>query len=172
MSIVVKYLHNLVDYWQYKIFAGLIASIFSESFFKLISIFVLLEILDIFSRWICESKKCWQALYPNTKVGITKYIGFMLQARKWHFIQSDKLRSGSDKLLIYLLLILTSTLVDTALTIGNAKVFTFTALIVGFLSTTEGLSIIENISEIAEYDVIDKIKNKLKSKVNSDAISK
>lgn len=96
----------------------------------------------------------------------------MLQARKWHFIQSDKLRSGSDKLLIYLLLILTSTLVDTALTIGNAKVFTFTALIVGFLSTTEGLSIIENISEIAEYDVIEKIKNAIKSKVNSDAIGK
>ena len=144
----------------------------SDSFFKLISIFVLLEILDILTRWICESKKCWKALYPQSKAGIIKYISFMLQARKWHFIQSDKLRSGSDKLLIYLLLILTSTLVDTALTIGNAKVFTFTALVVGFLSTTEGLSIIENISEIAEYDVIEKIKNSIKSKVNNNAISK
>ena len=172
MSIVVKYIHNLLDYWQYKIVAGLIASIFSDSFFKLISVFVLLEILDILTRWICQSKACWDALYPNSKAGIWKYIKFMWQARKWRFIQSDKLRSGSDKLLIYLLLIFTSSLVDTALTVGNAKVFTFTSLIVGFLATTEGLSIIENISEIAEYGVIDKILNKIKSKVNGDAIGK
>lgn len=169
MFMMLKYVHSLFEYWQYKILAGVIASIFSDSFFKLISIFVFLEIMDILTRWIAQSKACWHALYPNTPAGISKYISFMLQARKWHFIQSDKLRSGSDKLLIYLLLIFTSSLVDTALTVGNAKIFTFTSLIVGFLSTTEGLSIIENISEIAESDVIEKIKNKIKNQVSNNA---
>lgn len=162
-----KYLLETFNYWQYKIVAGVFAVVFTDDFRKLIVVFVCLELLDILTRWLAQSKACFRALYPDTPATILRYVGWMWQARKWRFIKSDGLRSGCDKMLTYLLLLLTSTLVDTALQIGGVKVFTLTTIVVMFLATTEGLSIIENISEVAEYDVINKIKDKIKEKVKS-----
>lgn len=161
-----KYIIDVFNYWQYKIVAGLLATIFTDDFFKLMCLFCCLEILDILTRMISQSKACWLALYPNSKAGIAKYISFMWQARKWRFIKSEGLRSGSDKLLTYLLLILAATIVDSALKIGGAdKAFLTTGIIVAFLAVTELLSIIENISEFSENGIIKVIMEKIRNKV-------
>ena len=158
-----KYLLQIIDYWQYKIIAGVFATIFTQDFFKLMCIFCMLEVLDILTRMLAESKHCWKAMYPQTPAGLWRYIRFMWQARKWRFIKSNGLRSGSDKLLTYLLLILAATLVDSALKIGGAdKAFLTTGIVVGFLAVTELLSIVENISEVSEYGVIASILGKVK----------
>lgn len=162
-----KYVVELTDYWQYKVAAGLFTLIFSDDFFQLILCFCLIECLDIFTRMLAQSKACWVALYPQTKVGVWRYFTFMWQARKWRFIKSDGLRQGADKILTYLLLLLTSALVDTAFSIGHVKVFTLTTLVVGFLGMTESLSILENISEISSINVITKIKDKVKDKLSN-----
>ena len=161
-TVMQKHFLELINYWQYKIIASLMALVFTDSFFKLITVFVLLEALDILTRWLAQSKACFKALYPQTQAGVWRYIRFMWQARKWRYIRSDGLRGGVDKILTYLLLLLTASLVDTALTIGHATAFTLTTCVVAFLATTEGMSIIENISEVSDYGVISKIKEKLK----------
>ena len=161
-----KYIIDVFNYWEYKIVAGVLATIFTDDFFKLMCLFCCLEILDVLTRMISQSKACWLALYPNSRASIAKYISFMWQARKWRFIKSEGLRSGSDKLLTYLLLILAATIVDSALKIGGAdKAFLTTGVIVAFLAVTELLSIIENISEFSENGIIKIIMEKIRNKV-------
>lgn len=161
-----KYIHELISFWEYKIFCAVVCSIFSENFFKLMLLFCFLEFLDIFSRMLAESKRCYCSMYQGFPHTILTYVGFLWQARKWRFIQSDKLRSGADKLLTYLLLILSATVVDSALKIAKAdSIMLCTTVIVSFCSITEMLSILENASEISNLNVITAIKDKISKKL-------
>ena len=161
-----KYFHELISFWEYKIFGAVICSIFTENFFKLMLLFCFLEFLDIFSRMLAESKRCYCSMYQGFPHTILTYVRFLWQARKWRFIQSDKLRSGADKLLTYLLLILSATVVDSALKIAKAdSIMLCTTVIVSFCSITEMLSILENASEISNLNVITAIKNKIGKKI-------
>jgi hypothetical protein len=164
-----KYIHELVNFWEYKILGAVFASVFTEDFFKLMVIFIFLEILDTVSRMIAESKHCYDALYKGFPHTIGTYIKYMWTARKWRFIQSDKLRSGADKLLTYLLLILSATVVDSALKIAGAdRIMLCTGIVVGFLSITEMLSIVENVSEFSNNNVVRLIKDKISKKLGGD----
>ena len=166
---MIKYLHEVANYWEFKIFGALFATIFTDDFFKLMVIFCALEILDTITRMIAESKHCYDAMYTGFSHSIWTYIKFLWTARKWRFIQSDKLRSGADKLLTYLLLILSATIVDSALKIAGAdKVLLCTGVVVGFLSITEMLSIIENVSEFSNNNVVKMIKDKISKKIGGD----
>lgn len=163
---MVKYFHELVNYWEYKIFGAVIAGIFTDSFFKLMLLFCFLEFLDIFTRIICESKRCYLDLYKGFPHTIFTYIKFIPKAHSFRYIQSDKLRSGADKLLTYLLLILSATVVDSALKIAGAdKVMLCTTVIVTFCSITEMLSILENTSEFSENGIVKAIKEKIGKKI-------
>lgn len=164
---MVKYLHEVVNYWEYKILTAVFASVFTDDFLKLMVIFCLLEVLDTVSRMIAESKHAYDSMYSGFPHTIVTYVRFLWQARKWRFIQSDKLRSGGDKLLTYLLLILSATIVDSALKIAGAdKVLLCTGVVVGFLSITEMLSIIENVSEFSNNNVVKMIKDKISKKIS------
>lgn len=157
-----KYFQEVINYWQYKILAGLITALFTESFFKLLILFLVLELVDIFTRWLAQSYHCYKAIYPNTQCGLYKALTFLWQARKWRYIRSTGLRDGfCDKFLLYLLLLLVGTLVDTAYAIsGTPRVLS--SIITVVLSTTEALSILENISEI--NDIAKRIKEQVKTK--------
>lgn len=164
---MVRYFHEVINYWEYKILAAVFASVFTDDFFKLMIIFCVLEIIDTVTRMIAESKHCYDALYNGFPHTIGTYLKFLWQARKWRFIQSDKLRSGGDKLLTYLLLILSATIVDSALKIAGAdRVLLCTGVVVGFLSITEMLSIIENVSEFSNNNVVKMIKDKISKKIS------
>lgn len=161
-----KYLHEVVLYWEYKIVGAVIASIFTDSFFKLMLLFCFLEFLDVFTRMLAESKRCYCSMYQGFPHTILTYIRFLWTARKWRYIQSDKLRSGADKLLTYLLLILSATVVDSALKIAGAdKVMLCTTVIVTFCSITEMLSILENTSEFSNLNIVKTIKEKISKKI-------
>ena len=161
-----KYLNEVYHYWEIKIFGAVFATVFTDDFFKLMIIFCVLESLDIFSRIICESKRCYDSMYKNVPADIWTYIKFIWQAHKWRFIQSDKLRVGADKILTYLWLILSATVVDSALKIAGAdRVMLCTGVVVGFLSITEMLSIVENVSEFSNISIINVIKDKIAKRV-------
>lgn len=166
---MIKYINELKNFWEYKVLGAVFASIFTEDFFKLMVIFCFLEILDTVTRLIAESKHCYDALYKGFRHSIWTYIKFLWTARRWRFIQSDKLRSGADKLLTYLLLILSANIVDSALKISGAdRMLLCTGIVVGFLSITEMLSIIENVSEFSNNNVIMLIKDKIAKKIGGD----
>ena len=143
----------------------MITAVFTESFFKVMFLFMLIEFLDIFTRWICQSKKCWLALYPATPAGLWRYVTWMWQARKWRFIRSEAMRNGADKILLYLIIMLVATMVDTAIaTTSGTKFCTVTCVTI--CGCTELLSILENLSEITSANVISKIKEKIVAKIS------
>lgn len=158
-----RYIVDLGQYIQYKIIFGLVASVFTEDFFKLILVFALIEFMDIFTRLLAQSRKCYCAIYPQSPCNLLTCVGFMWQARKWRFIRSTGMRQGCDKMLLYLILLLTSSLVDTALQIGHAPRM-LTTIVVVVLSSTEALSILENLSE-CNVAVIKVIKEKFEQKI-------
>lgn len=160
---MLKYVHSLFEYWQYKIIAGLIASIFSDKFFKLLTILILLNVLDIFSRFLSNSYNCYKSIYPNSPCGLWKAFTFVWQARKWRFIRSTGLRDGfCDKMMLYLILLLVGAFVDTAYALGNTPRI-MSSIIVMVLASTEALSILENLGECNE--IIKQIKDKFKHKL-------
>lgn len=158
-----KYLNEVTNYIQYKIIAGLIASIFTEDFLKLLLLFITLEVIDIFTRWLANSYHCYKAIYPNSPCGIYKALTFLWQARKWRYIKSTGLRDGfCDKMLLYCLLLLVGAVVDTAYTITKTPAI-LSSIITVVLASTEAMSVLENISEI--NDIAKNIKNKFKVKI-------
>ena len=159
-----KHLLQIGDYWQGKILAGMVAVVFSEDLLVLLAIFVSLELLDIFTRWLALSRDCFLHIYPTTRCSLWRAFRFLWQARKWRWIKSDGLRDGfCDKMLIYLILLLLSGLVDGALYIAKSPrvMLTITTTV---LAATEALSILENLSE-CDVAVIGTIKEKVKNKI-------
>ena len=142
-----KYIENVMNYWQYKVFAGLWASLWSDELPILFLMFVALELLDIYSRWMALTYDWFKKTYPRTPCGLWRCMTWMWQARKWRWIKSTGLREGfCDKMLTYLLLLLVATLVDGAMHVGHMP-RVLLSIVVTVLATTEGLSIMENLSE-------------------------
>ena len=159
-----KYMVEVKDYIQYKIIFGLVASVFTDDFFKLLCIFALLEFMDIFTRWLSLSRQCFLAIYQNVPCSLWRAFTFMWQARKWRFIKSAGLRDGfCDKMLIYLTLLLLAALVDGALYIAHSPRVLLT-ITVTVLAATEAISILENLSETG-VGVVAKIKDRFLKKV-------
>ena len=159
-----KYLTAIADYWEGKVLAGLFAAVFSDDLLILLCIFVALECMDIFTRWLSLSRQCFLAIYQNVPCSLWRAFTFIWQARKWRFIKSAGLRDGfCDKMLIYLTLLLLAALVDGALYIAHSPRVLLT-ITVTVLAATEALSILENLSETG-VGVVAKIKDKFMKKV-------
>lgn len=159
-----RHFMELCNYIQYKIIAGLITVIFSDDFFKLLMIFVCLEFIDIFTRWLAQSYLLFKAMYPQTRCGLWRAFKFIGQAKHWRWINSNGMRDGfCDKMLLYLLLLLTSSIVDAGMEIGNTP-RVLTSIVVVVLSSTEALSIFENLSDCG-VGQISEIKNRFKDKM-------
>ena len=159
-----KYIQSVFEYWQYKILAGIWASFWSDELLVLFCLFIALEFLDIFTRWLALSKKCFRDIYPQTPCSTWRAFKFLWQARSWRYIKSGGLRDGfCDKMLVYMLLLLLAATVDATLAIAHVP-RAFLTIIVTVLSTTEALSILENLSD-AGVSVVEKINEKIKEKM-------
>lgn len=163
-----KYAVELLNYWEYKVLAGLWATFYSDDLPILFLLFVALEMLDIFTRWLALSRQCFLAIYPQTPCNLYRALVFMWQARRWRFIRSTGLRDGfCDKMLIYLILLLLAATVDGALTIVHIPGRVLLTIVTTVLATTEGLSILENLSECG-VPVIKQIKDKFQKKLGGE----
>lgn len=159
-----KYVKGIEDYFIYKVLAGIWASFWSDELPQLFLIFVFLEIMDIFTRWLALTADWYKKVYPQSEGNLYIYLKWMWQARKWRWIKSTGLRDGfCDKMLVYLILLLVAALVDGALIIGHVPpVMRMVTTMV--LATTEALSICENLGE-AGVSVVKEIEKKIKEKV-------
>lgn len=164
-----KYLNNVFDYFEYKILAGLWAALYSDEILILFLLFLFLEILDVFTRWLAQSCKCWRALYPQSPGNLWIYFKFLYQAWRWRFVNSSSFRGGfgsgfCGKMLTYLLLLLVAAAVDGALMLAHVPKM-FLSIIVTALVTTEVCSICENLGE-ADVPFIGIIKREIDKKLN------
>lgn len=163
---IMKHLHEVLQFWEYKVVAGLFAMVFSEAFFKLLLLFLLLTLLDCYTRWVAISASLWKHTYPNSKGNLWIYTKRIYHTWKMRWISSAGLRDGfTDKYTAYMLLLLATSLVDAALVISKAPI-SISSIVVTCLAITEFISILENLSEAGiAVHIIAKIKDKVNEKL-------
>lgn len=159
-----KHFSEVLDFWQYKIIAGTLAMIFTEHFFKLLVLLLMLTVVDTFTRLCANSASLWRHMYPQTPGSMWIYIKRIYHTWHWRWVSSSGLRSGfADKYIVYLLLIFSASIADSALAIGHSPV-SVNSVVVTFLSVTEFISICENINECG-VGMVSKIIEKVKKKI-------
>lgn len=159
-----KHLCEVADFWEYKVLAGILAMIFTEHFFKLLVLFLILSLLDCYTRWCANSASLWKHMYPNTTGSLWIYTRRIYHTWCWRWISSAGLRQGfADKYMVYLLLIFAATVADSALTITHSPL-SINSIVVTFLSVTEFISICENLSECG-ITFVSRIRDLVKEKV-------
>lgn len=160
-----KHFIELLHYGQYKILAGVWASFYSDDLLILLFLFVGLECMDIFTRWLALSMAWFKATYPQSKCNLWIALKWMWQARKWRWIRSTGLRDGfCDKMMVYLILLALAGFVDGALSVVHIPGRILLTATVTVLSVTEACSIMENLAE-CNVTVIAQIKDKFLSKI-------
>ena len=164
-----KYLMQVWNYIEFKVLAGIAAAFYTTDVLMLLCIFLFLELMDIFTKWIAISKNLYCETYkdfPNHCYGVWIYIKYIPTARRMRKIKSGELRVGfCNKMLTYLLLLLLSMCFDGALTIAySVKTKVLLGCTTTVLATTECLSVLENLEQ-SGVEVITQIKQGLLNKL-------
>lgn len=134
---------RLTDQWAFKLAASWIIGI--ELHLGLFSIFAILVMLDLFTRWIAISyKRLDGAGLPDDLYSSIKGIP---EAHREGLISSCVMRRQFwSKMVTYMILVMAALLVDNDLMLlGRSAIAT--TLIITYLSMTELLSMVENLDE-------------------------
>ena len=123
--------------------------------------FVGLVFLDCFTRWLAISHEYLVANEKKEKPSLWKSFCSISRARAAGMISSTIMRErGLSKIMVYIVAVFTSAISDKLLlSIGSQP--WLVSLIIGYLTVTEALSVVENLSDAGVGSlgrIIDKIK--------------
>ena len=126
--------------------------------------FVGLVFLDCFTRWLAISHDYLVANEKKEKPSLWKSFCSISRARAAGKISSTIMRErGLSKIMVYIVAVFTSTISDKLLlSIGSQP--WLVSLIIGYLTVTEALSVVENLSDAGVGSlgrIIDKIKGRI-----------
>lgn len=126
--------------------------------------FVGLVFLDCFTRWLAISHDYLVANEKKEKPSLWKSFCSISRARAAGKISSTIMRErGLSKIMVYIVAVFTSAISDKLLlSIGSQP--WLVSLIIGYLSVTEALSVVENLSDAGVGSlgrIIDKIKGRI-----------
>lgn len=130
-------------------------------------LFIAVLVLDVLTRYIAQSAKLWHDLYPQTTGTVYDYWRFRVQARKWRYFESDKMRKKFiSKCGTYAIILLVFSVCDVAMLLARSQAF-LVSLGTLFLACTESISILENLQEcgVAEAQALLTIINKRKENI-------
>lgn len=141
--------------------SGVMLMIFYHS--MLCGLFSLVVCLDLYTRWIALTKKYLDS--EGKESSLFDCIKNMNTARKAGYINSYMMRKCFvSKMLTYFIAVFGAFIVDVILTkIGTKPMMVTTAL--GYLATTEMLSVVENLDEAGVaivHDLVEILKGKRK----------
>ena len=126
--------------------------------------FVGLVFLDCFTRWLAISHEYLVANEKKEKPSLWKSFCSISRARAAGMISSTIMRErGLSKIMVYIVAVFTSAISDKLLlSIGSQP--WLVSLIIGYLTVTEALSVVENLSDAGVGSlgrIIDKIKSRI-----------
>ena len=126
--------------------------------------FVGLVFLDCFTRWLAISHDYLVANEKKEKPSLWKSFCSISRARAAGKISSTIMRErGLSKIMVYIVAVFTSAISDKLLlNIGSQP--WLVSLIIGYLTVTEALSVVENLSDAGVGSlgrIIDKIKGRI-----------
>lgn len=157
-----KNFNSLMDNFILKIIgSGVVIMLVYHS--MLCALFTVMVCLDLYTRWIALTKKYLES--EDKESSLLDCVKSMNTARKAGFINSYMMRKCFvSKMLTYFIAVFGAFIVDVILTkIGTKPTMVTTAL--GYLATTEMLSVVENLDEAGVamvHDLVEILKGKRK----------
>lgn len=157
-----KNFNSLMDNFILKIIgSGVVIMLVYHS--MLCALFTVMVCLDLYTRWIALTKKYLES--EGKESSLLDCVKSMNTARKAGFINSYMMRKCFvSKMLTYFIAVFGAFIVDVILTkIGTKPMMVTTAL--GYLATTELLSVVENLDEAGVamvHDLVEILKGKRK----------
>lgn len=157
-----KNLNTLMDNFILKIIgSGVVIMLVYHS--MLCALFSIVVCLDLYTRWIALTKKYLES--EDKESSLFDCVKSMNTARKAGYINSYMMRKHFvSKMLTYFIAVFGAFIVDTILVkIGTKPMMVTTAL--GYLATTEMLSVVENLDEagvVMVHDLVEILKGKRK----------
>ena len=123
------------------------------------ALFIVLIVVDIFSRCMAMSALLWKNMYGENIVkkrgNLLNYIKWIWNAHEWRYIDSSALRDGFwSKVITYFILLVVATCGDQILRVSHIPPFVL-IIFCGVLVCTEILSILENLGECGVSSVRD-----------------
>ena len=155
-----KNFNSLMDNFILKIIgSGVVIMLVYHS--MLCALFTVMVCLDLYTRWIALTKKYLES--EDKESSLLDCVKSMNIARKAGYINSYMMRKHFvSKMLTYFIAVFGAFIVDVILTkIGTKPMMVTTAL--GYLATTEMLSVIENLDEAGVamvHDLVEILKGK------------
>ena len=155
-----KNFNTLMDNFVIKIIgSGVVIMLVYHS--MLCALFAIVVCLDLYTRWIALTKKYLES--EDKESSLFDCVKSMNTARKAGYINSYMMRKHFvSKMLTYFIAVFGAFIVDTILVkIGTKPMMVTTAL--GYLATTEMLSVVENLDEAGvamAHDLVEILKGK------------
>lgn len=161
---------DLLTEWQGKAILTLGAVVATETFHlhaMLLACFGVLEFLDLFSRWLAISFEMLQEDDPHSHPSLWMCFKAIPEARRQRRIRSDEMRERFfSKMLKWIILIGGSAAGDYMLKLTGQSM-KILVVVVSYISATEILSVLENLSAAGVKDagrLIDLINLKFNTK--------
>lgn len=153
---------KLLDLFPLKVTSTMILLFFMDVRTVLFLAFAILVILDCFTRWTAISFRNIERISFEKPTLLQSLLGIP-QARRDGKIRSGAMRQGMDKILIYLLCTMAASSCDLIFELLHTPAW-MTSFVVGYMSVTEILSIIENLSD-AGVESLGRLADKLRGKM-------
>ena len=157
-----QHVENLLDLFPLKMASTMILLFFMDARTVLFLAFALLVVLDCLTRWIAISFRNIERTSLEKPTLLQSFLGIP-QARREGMIRSGAMRQGMDKILIYLLCTMAASSCDLIFELLHSPAW-MTSFVVGYMSVTEILSIIENLSDAGVGD-LRKLADRLRGKL-------
>lgn len=157
-------LENVLNMAPLKTALGAIIAAFLYKHVIMFYCFVGLVFLDCFTRWLAISHDYLVTNEKKEKPSLWKSFCSISRARAAGKISSTIMRErGLSKIMVYIVAVFTSAISDKLLlSIGSQP--WLVSLIIGYLTVTEALSVVENLSDAGVGSlgrIIDKIKGRI-----------
>ena len=157
-------LENVLNMAPMKTAIGAIIAALHYKHVIMIYCIVGLVFLDCFTRWLAISHEYLVANEKKEKPSLWKSFCSISRARAAGMISSTIMRErGLSKIMVYIVAVFTSAISDKLLlSIGSQP--WLVSLIIGYLTVTEALSVVENLSDAGVGSlgrIIDKIKGRI-----------
>ncbi len=139
-------MQTIADAWPVKLVASFFVGLLLSTASKLLGIFVLLVLFDLFTRWLALSKKHLEDKGVE-QISLLSCFVNMKKARRAGYIQSAPMKHRfAGKFIWYSLMCLVAATLDLQLEALHQPQY-FVKLFIAYMGATEAMSILENCQE-------------------------
>lgn len=144
---------HLGEKWAAKLVGAAIMGVACSVHAQLLLAFVGLVIVDLFTKWIALSREHLMKRKRKTPPTLWQCFCNILKARRAGYIKSEPMKHRFlGKVLVYLFVVFAGGLADYIMTVMNKPTWAV-LLLVGYLSITELISIMENLQDAGVEEV-------------------